>query len=68
VGKKLNELTQRRVILLVLAMLFSFPIFTVSTYFVLADGKEITLTFLAELEPYSTEFISLFKGFVVAQS
>lgn len=32
VGKKLSDLTTRRVIMLVLAMMFSVPIFTVSTY------------------------------------
>ena len=32
VGKKLSEITTRRVIVLVLAMLFSQPIFSVSTY------------------------------------
>lgn len=32
VGKKLSEYTTRRVIVLVLAMLFSVPVFTVSTY------------------------------------
>jgi len=32
VGKKLLDITTRRVIILVLAMLFSVPVFTVSTY------------------------------------
>lgn len=32
VGKKLSDLTTRRVIMLVLAMMFAVPIFTVSTY------------------------------------
>lgn len=32
VGKKLSDLTTRRVILLVLAMMFSVPLFTISTY------------------------------------
>lgn len=32
VGKKLSEITTRRVIVLVLIMLFSQPIFSVSTY------------------------------------
>lgn len=32
VGKKLSDLTTRRVIMLVLAMMFSVPIFTISTY------------------------------------
>lgn len=32
VGKKLSDLTTRRVIMLVLAMMFSVPLFTISTY------------------------------------
>jgi hypothetical protein len=32
VGKKLSELTTRRVIMLVLAMIFSLPAFTISSY------------------------------------
>lgn len=32
VGKKLSDLTTRRVIILVLAMLFSVPLFSTSTY------------------------------------
>jgi hypothetical protein len=32
VGKKLSDLTTRRVIMLVLAMMFSVPVFTISTY------------------------------------
>jgi hypothetical protein len=32
VGKKLSDLTTKRVIILVLAMMFSFPLFTYSTY------------------------------------
>jgi hypothetical protein len=33
VGKRLNESTQRRVIMMVLAMLFSVPILSISTYY-----------------------------------
>jgi len=32
VGKKLSDLTTRRVIILVLSMLFSVPVFSVATY------------------------------------
>jgi len=32
IGKQLLDYTTRRVIILVLAMLFSFPVFSVSTY------------------------------------
>jgi hypothetical protein len=33
VGKRLNESTQRRVIIMVLSMLFSVPILSISTYY-----------------------------------
>lgn len=33
VGKRLNDSTQKRVIMMVLAMLFSVPILSISTYY-----------------------------------
>jgi hypothetical protein len=53
------------VILLVLSMLFSFPIFTVSTYLIQADGYELGLYMLAEQKIYSDDFRSTFQGFVI---
>ena len=45
VGKKLSDLTTRRVIMLVLAMMFSVPAFTISTY----KEENISFTFGLEL-------------------
>ena len=51
VGKKLSDLTTRRVIMLVLAMMFSVPAFTISTY----KEENVSFTFGLELLNQTTE-------------
>lgn len=51
VGKKLSDLTTRRVIILVLAMLLSVPIFSTSTYLDDNDSYEIALDLLRAYSP-----------------
>lgn len=54
VGKKLSDLTTRRTIILVLAMLFSVPLFSESTYLQDPDPFTISLTMLSQY-PIGTE-------------
>ena len=51
VGKKLLDKTTRRVIILVLAMLFSVPIFSVSTYLTEPNSFSYGLTLIKALGP-----------------
>ena len=48
VGKKLSDLTTRRVIILVLAMLFSVPLFSVESYINIPDSYSFGLTLLSQ--------------------
>lgn len=48
VGKKLSDLTTRRVIILVLAMLFSVPLFSVESYITIPDSYSFGLTLLSQ--------------------
>ena len=51
VGKKLSDMTTRRVVVLVLAMLFSVPGFTVSTYLTEPNSFDYGLKLIKELGP-----------------
>ena len=51
VGKRLSEATTRRVIILVLAMLFSVPLFTVTTYVEEPNSYNYGLSLIRELGP-----------------
>ena len=51
VGKRLSEATTRRVIILVLAMLFSVPLFTVSTYVTEPNSYDFGLSLIRDLGP-----------------
>ena len=65
VGKKLSDLTTRRVIILVLAMLFSVPVFTVSTFISDYNGYEIGLQLIAEFTPRSEGFNDAFEALLL---
>lgn len=51
VGKKLLDMTTRRVVILVLAMLFSVPVFTVSTYLAEPTSFSFGLKLIKNLGP-----------------
>lgn len=51
VGKKLSEITTKRVIVLVLIMLFSQPIFSVSTYMTEPNSYDYGLNLIQTLGP-----------------
>ena len=68
VGKKLSDLTTRRVIILVLAMLFSVPVFTVSTFVQDYNGYEVGLQLIGEFVPRSPGFNDAFEAFVIEGS
>jgi hypothetical protein len=48
-----------------MAMLFSYPLFSVSTYIDVSDSFDISLSFMAELDGFSDDFTMLFDGFVI---
>lgn len=56
VGKKLSDLTTRRTIILVLAMLFSVPLFSTGTYFQEPDPYSVGLSLMKNYEINSLEF------------
>jgi len=64
VGKKLSDLTTRRVIILVLAMLFSVPLLSVGTYMAIPDSYSFGLTLLSTLPTGSTSFTTTFDIYV----
>ena len=51
VGKKLSDMTTKRVSILVLSMLFSFPLFTVTTYITEPTSYDYGLSLIHELGP-----------------
>lgn len=51
VGKKLSEKTTRQVILVVLAMLFSVPLFTPTTYIEEPNSYDYGLSLIYQLGP-----------------
>ena len=67
VGKKLSDQTTRRVIILVLSMLFSVPIFSVSTWGTSYDSYTASLESLRDFAN-STQFIYVWKGFIDTQT
>lgn len=62
VGKKLSDLTTRRVIILVLAMMFSVPLFTLTTYKPENTSYELGLTLVDKFTTNltSTAFTTMF--------
>jgi len=67
VGKKLTDLTQRRLIILVLAMLFSIPACSVTTYFTEPDSYSFGLKLLTNYNSNSIQFNKTFEAFVETQ-
>ena len=63
VGKRLSDLTQRRVIILVLAMLFSIPATQVQTYIIQTDSYSFGLEVLAAYPTESPAFLESFEAF-----
>lgn len=63
-GKKLSDLTTRRVIILVLAMLLSVPIFSTSTYLDDNDSYEIGLDLMRGYNPGDDGFNRVFNSFI----
>ena len=63
-GKTLNDHTQKRVIILVLAMLFSVPIMSVSTYITEPDSYDLGLKLLSYHSKHSSDFTETFEAFV----
>lgn len=68
VGKKLLDQTTRRVIVLVLAMLFSVPVFSVSTYLSEPNSFSYGLTLIKELGPENDGGRQAFNDTVKLQS
>ena len=70
VGKKLSDLTTRRVIILVLAMLFSVPIFSTSTYMQDPDTYDYSVAYVSSFNYTATPemFNITFNQFVKRQS
>jgi hypothetical protein len=64
VGKRLNESTQRRVIMMVLAMLFSVPILSISTYYQETDSFDFSMRYLDNFEANSDSFSRVFDQFL----
>jgi hypothetical protein len=63
VGKKLSDLTTRRTIILVLAMLFSVPIFSRTTYITNPDPYTFGLKVLSLSPVKSDEFNVAYEAF-----
>jgi hypothetical protein len=64
VGKKLSDLTTRRVIVLVLAMLLSVPIFSNSTYLEDNTSYDIGLRMMSIYDVGTDEFNQAFKSYI----
>lgn len=67
VGKKLSEITTRRVIVLVLIMLFSQPIFSVSTYMQEPNSYDYGLNLIQTLGPSTMGGKAAFDSMVEIQ-
>jgi len=65
VGKKLSDLTTRKVILIVLAMLFSVPILSVNTYIDIYSGYTFGLQLMAQYETGSRGFNHAFDSYIL---
>ena len=68
VGRQLSEKTTRQVILVVLAMLFSVPLFTPTTYFDEPDSFDYGLSLIFVLGPDSDAGKQVFNDTVRIQS
>jgi hypothetical protein len=64
VGKKLSDLTTRKVILIVLAMLLTAPIFIVTTFKPNPDGASVGLELIADYEVGTEGFNFAFENFI----
>ena len=67
VGKKLNDTTTRRVIIMVLAMLFTVPIFTVGTYIEEPSSFDYGLALINHLGPDTKGGQAVFNNTVEVQ-
>ncbi len=67
VGKMLSDLTTRRVIILVLAMLISVPLFTDVTYQEENTSFEFGVSLLQRYKPHTPQFDALFQSIVEAE-
>ena len=68
VGKKLSDLTTRRVILLVLAMLFSVPLFSTSTYLDSFNSYTFGLNLVSQYDIGTEGFNEAFKYFIQTEA
>ena len=64
VGKKLSDLTTKRLIIVVLAMLFSVALFDVTTYLETPNANEFGLNLLAAFEYNSFGFNLTFDEYI----
>lgn len=67
VGKKLSDLTTRRTIILILAMLISVPIFSDSTYQDDNASYDTSLRIISAYDPGSDGFNIMFRSMVEQQ-
>jgi hypothetical protein len=67
VGKMLSDLTTRRVIILVLAMLISVPLFTDLTYQEENTSFETGINLLKRYKSHTPQFDFLFQSIVVSE-
>lgn len=68
VGKKLSEITTKRVIVLVLIMLFSQPIFSVSTYMQDPNSYDYGLNLIQTLGPNTLGGQAAFNSMIAIQT
>ncbi len=67
VGKKLSDLTTKRVIVLVLAILFAVPVFSTSSYQADLPSYEYGLSLLMQYDYDTEEFDAMFSIFIEEQ-
>jgi hypothetical protein len=68
VGKKLSDLTTRRVIILVLAIVFSVPIFGVDTYLDAPKSHEMSLSIIEVFAPGTLGFNVSWNTFIKVET
>ena len=64
VGKKLSDFTTRKVVILVLVMLFTSPFFTVTTYLEEPNSYNYGLELVKRLGPRSKAGIEMFNELI----
>ena len=64
VGGQLNELSQKKLIVLVLCMLFQTPVLNFETYMIKSDGFDLSLSFLDSFNQTEPSFSHIFEEFV----